>query len=361
MEGKRKRVFFMIKLCAIIILSLWLIVFIAHKLLTHSELKKMAAAGVYNPVTIENYDLNVYLYGSENGSHTIVPMSGQGVNTFSMSIKGVTDKFAEKNRIAVVDRAGYGLSDSTNTPQTVDRIVDDYRTALKRAGCNAPYILLAHSISGLYASYWQSVHPEEIEGILFLEGSMPNFDYIDHSSPFHELFLTAMCNTGLQRLFHDSMKGEISYRSLKMQEQKFAKAMEMHSTYTYAQHSESVLFIENCRKTLNVMQKTNIPKIYVYCQPDNFDETKEYLEYKNKTYEFYGKKPPYDLNNDAIIDRMANEFMDSNIDMLQYLSEFSSYIGNCKIEHVAGIHNIYKQKPSEIAALLAELIKTIEK
>ena len=365
MENKRKRVFVMIRLFLIIILSLWLIVFIVHKLLTVSEMKKMKAEGIYNPVNVGGYDINVYVYGNENGKHTIVGMSGQGVNTFSMGIKPVTDRFSSEQQIAVVDRAGYGMSDSTTTPQTVDRIVEDYRTALKRAGCDAPYLLLAHSIGGLYATYWQSVYPDEIEGIIMLEGSMAGIDgYDDEQSEItsmHELFLTGLCNTGLQRVFHDSMKGTISWRNLTINQAKYAKAMEMHSTYTYAQHSESKLFSENSKDTLQVLEKTDIPKIYVTSQPNSTEEIIEYMEYRNASCKSAGKEPLYDVNDTALVEKMTENFSDACLYQNQAVSKFASVIGNCRIEHIGGIHNIYKQKPAQVASLLAEFIKELDK
>ena len=143
----------MLRLFLIIILSIWLVIFIAHKILTHFELKYLEKEGIYNPVSVGEYDLNVYLCGNENGKHTLVGMSGQGVNTYSMGLKATVDRFASDNRIAIVDRAGYGLSDSTTVPQTVEQVVEDYRTALKKAGCKALYILIPHSIGGRYAEH----------------------------------------------------------------------------------------------------------------------------------------------------------------------------------------------------------------
>ena len=365
MEEHRKRFFVMIRLFLIILLALWLLVFIVHKAMTASELKKMKADGFYNPINTGDYDINVYVYGNENGKHTIVGMSGQGVNTYSLGIKAVTDQFSYDNRIAIVDRAGYGLSDSTNIPQTLDQVVNDYRTALKKAGCNGPYILLPHSMGGLYATYWQSLYPEEIEAMLILEGVCVGTDgmpgYETYPSSIHEMFLTTLCNTGLQRIFHNAMKGEMSWRNLTLLHQKYANAMEMHSTYTYAQHSESQLFNENCREAWKTLKKTNIPKIYITCQPANEKEVREYLEYRNETYTSLGKDPPYDLNDTVMITKKTDGFMNAVMEQNVAVSAYADAVGNCAIVHVPGIHNIYKQKPAEIADILAQLIDLIEK
>lgn len=47
-------------------------------------------------------------------------------------------------------RFGNGLSDDTSEAQTVERIVELYRDALEKTGQKKTYILIAHSISGIY-------------------------------------------------------------------------------------------------------------------------------------------------------------------------------------------------------------------
>ena len=37
--------------------------------------------------------------------------------------------------------------------------VEDYRKALKNSGVEGPYILMPHSIGGVYATYWCSQYP----------------------------------------------------------------------------------------------------------------------------------------------------------------------------------------------------------
>ena len=75
----------------------------------------------------------------------------------------MTKSIEEDNQLIFIDRAGYGFSEDTKTDRTVEQIVEDYRTVLKNMGEEGPYILLAHSISGLYVSYWQNKYPDEIE------------------------------------------------------------------------------------------------------------------------------------------------------------------------------------------------------
>lgn len=44
---------------------------------------------------------------------------------------------------------------------------------IQKAEIQATYVLMAHSIGGAYANRWSSKYPEEIEGIVFVDGSQP--------------------------------------------------------------------------------------------------------------------------------------------------------------------------------------------
>ena len=71
-------------------------------------------------------------------------MSGKGVNTFSMGIKPVTDRFSSEQQIAVVDRAGYGMWQYTgsgsvpgiSTDVDMNHCYKDYASIMKQIHCN---------------------------------------------------------------------------------------------------------------------------------------------------------------------------------------------------------------------------------
>ena len=110
-------------------------------------------------------------FGKQNGKHTIVSLAGLGMSDYSVMERRMTECLEEENTVVFIDRAGYGLSDDTDNEMTIDYIVEDYRKALNNVGIKAPYILMPHSIGGVYASYWVSKYPDEIEAIVFLDGT----------------------------------------------------------------------------------------------------------------------------------------------------------------------------------------------
>jgi hypothetical protein len=127
-----------------------LIIFAVHKYLSAKEYNMLKDAGYVNSVSVGNYNLNVSIYGNEEESHTIVGISGMGCNDFAVTVKPFMERFTDKNKIVVIDRAGYGMSDDTKIPQTVEQIVSDVKLWLSPTSTDYPEYMKAfdeHSAS----------------------------------------------------------------------------------------------------------------------------------------------------------------------------------------------------------------------
>lgn len=83
-------------------------------------------------------------------------------------------RLSDEYKIAVVEKAGYGMSESTDTERTVENMVSESREALKMAGINPPYILAPHSYSGFEAIYWANTYSDEIKAVLSIDMGLPD-------------------------------------------------------------------------------------------------------------------------------------------------------------------------------------------
>ena len=101
--------------------------------------------------------LNVYTEGESD--ITVVFMSGGGVTAPVLEYKCLYSRMSHKYRIAIVEKAGYGLSDSAKTERTVENLVEESRKALLLAGIKPPYVLAPHSYSGFEAVWWANNYP----------------------------------------------------------------------------------------------------------------------------------------------------------------------------------------------------------
>lgn len=117
-------------------------------------------------------EINIYTEGS--GDITLVFMAGSGVGCPAYEYKPVYRRMSDRYRIAVIEKAGYGLSGKAVTERTVENLAEESRAALKSVGIAAPYILVPHSYSGFEAIWWANTYPEEVKAVLGLDMGFPN-------------------------------------------------------------------------------------------------------------------------------------------------------------------------------------------
>ena len=346
-----------------ILILFFVVLFIVHKMLSVQEYNQLDEAGYVNSVSAGEYNLNVSKYGNENGNHTLVAMSGMGVQDYSVMLRNVTDSLADDNEIVFVDRAGYGLSDDTDIEQTTQRIVEDYRTALKNAGCEGPYVLLPHSLGGVYATYWESMYPEEIEGVVFIDTTELQegviFDDIEKSGLWNRIEIFG-CNVGMQRLLYDNYILPPSVNASEEQAT-LSKSLYIRSMTSNAALSENDLINDNCKTAYDNIVTNDIPKVYI--SASSFTETEQFSEYAE-----YVNERLIRGGSEAIFDTSGEEFVtlaEKTIEAVEERNEtilfpYFEKLGNCDYKAVPGDHYIYEQKPEECLQIISEFLDTLD-
>ncbi|MCM1991452.1 alpha/beta fold hydrolase [Oceanirhabdus seepicola] len=182
-------------LCVIIILFiLWVLI---SNILTVIEKKNNLPIG--KMVEIDGKEMHVYTKGE--GKDTIVLLSGLGTAAPVLDFMPLTDELSKKYRVVVVENFGYGWSDLTDKERTVEKIVEETRSALKKSGIQGPYILMPHSISGVYSMYYANTYPEEVKAIIGIDCSMPNMcEYFGEPSKTLPKCTAWAVPTGIARL-----------------------------------------------------------------------------------------------------------------------------------------------------------------
>ena len=62
-------------------------------------------------------------------------------------------------------------SDATTQPRTAGDVVTDLHALLQAAGETGPYVLVAHSIGGLFVRLYASTYPDEVAGMVLVDAS----------------------------------------------------------------------------------------------------------------------------------------------------------------------------------------------
>lgn len=118
-------------------------------------------------VEVDGHRMSVAVQGS--GPRTVVLMPGLGTPEPILGFAPLARRLAEQNTVVTVEPFGLGLSDGTDAPRTSEAIVDETRAALRELGFSGPYVLMPHSISGLYAMWWATHHPDEVAAVVGLD------------------------------------------------------------------------------------------------------------------------------------------------------------------------------------------------
>jgi len=143
--------------------------FINHRIQLAKEEELLIPTGQI--LGVNEHQMHVHTEG--NGEETLVFMSGGGTSSPVLDFKSLYSLLSDTYEIAVVEKAGYGFSETTDTARDIDTILSETREALIKAGVEGPYILLPHSMSGIEALYWAQRFPDEVKAIIGLDMAVP--------------------------------------------------------------------------------------------------------------------------------------------------------------------------------------------
>src|SRR5689334_23107309 len=124
------------------------------------------------PTLVRLVDIGVrrlHLHCTGSGSPTVLTESCS--SSFSIEwalVQGQVDKFT---RICSYDRAGFAWSDHGPAENTVEETMDDLHRLLRTAGISGPYVLVGHSIGGMYVRAYQRRYPDEVVGLVLVDAT----------------------------------------------------------------------------------------------------------------------------------------------------------------------------------------------
>jgi pimeloyl-ACP methyl ester carboxylesterase len=120
------------------------------------------------------YDIGGYsmhLYCTGEGSPTIVLSSGLG-DDFTSWAK-VQPVLSWQTRVCSYDRAGFGWSEPRPGIQDANAISSQLHQLIEAAAVQRPFVLVGHSISGIYLRSYAAHYPGDLAGLVFVDGATP--------------------------------------------------------------------------------------------------------------------------------------------------------------------------------------------
>ncbi|WP_311213813.1 MULTISPECIES: alpha/beta hydrolase [unclassified Arthrobacter] len=145
-------------------------------------------------VEVEGGLMNVVVNGE---GEDIVLLPGFGTSSPFLDFQPLVDNLAKDHRVIVVEPFGYGLSDGTERERTTGNIVSEVHSALEALDVDR-YILMGHSIAGIYGIEYAARYPEEVTAFVGIDSSVPGQPGMDTQFPTG--LLSAAKSLGLLRL-----------------------------------------------------------------------------------------------------------------------------------------------------------------
>jgi len=154
-------------LAILLLLALFLLAMTVYNQIMLRKNKALYETPLGQLVEVDGHNMSVYTEGE--GEHTLVFMAGWSTPSPILDFRCLYSRLSDENRIAVVEKFGYGFSDVVEGERDFDTILRQDREALQKAGIEAPYVLCAHSFSGYEATLWAQKYPDEVEAIVGLD------------------------------------------------------------------------------------------------------------------------------------------------------------------------------------------------
>ena len=291
-----------------------------HRIKLNADMKYLAANGYYDPVSVGDHSLNVVKFGNENGKGKIVVLSGMGAG-LSVDMRQMTKKLEKDYSFIFVGRSGWDGSDDTNDDRSLEVIVEEYRRALKNSEIEGPYILMAHSMGAVYASYWVSTYPEEVQAFVNIDGtyveSLSDEEKQEGSSD--NLFYKIAVNLGIGDILLPALLQNDS--GLSKDEWRTYCILQLLSIASDASAKEGACINRNRDAAWNSLVETDVPKLYISARDGDLEDVdcKEAVEKK----------------------------------LIPYLEK----MGNYEIAYLPGSHFIYKTEPAKCEEIIEEFLE----
>ena len=363
METVKKILKGMAKVLVVLLIVLILLVlglFVYHRIMISKNRTFLQEKGFCELASAGDYSLNVQKTGNDEGKHRIIVLSGAGP-CYRFSMKEFAGQFQEYNEVIFLSRPGYDGSDDTKDAMTVERVVESYRTALENAGVEKPYLLMPHSLGSLYASYWVSEYPDEIEALVNLDGTYPVSVENPQQQGGKDMFYY-LANLGVGDVaFHAFVPKD---PKLSADEQRAYDIMYVSTLASNALSSEGQNIDVNKNAAWEALAPNDVPKMYLSFRDAyrTVEEVQEYFDncgYKEDLVTIYSEDfTGSEADREGYACQKYLEEIEKN--RADELEPFVEKLGNCEIRYLPGSHFLYEDKPEECAAIVQDFLDGLD-
>ena len=117
------KIFKMIGIIFLIIFAIIAVLLIASAINHNNKLRKEARKFLPPGSMVEVNDKKLHVYREGEGDIPLVFMAGHGTSYPTLDFKPVWMRMIDEYRIAVIEKSGYGWSETSNSPRDIDTML----------------------------------------------------------------------------------------------------------------------------------------------------------------------------------------------------------------------------------------------
>jgi pimeloyl-ACP methyl ester carboxylesterase len=99
-----------------------------------------------------------------------------GAGGFGLDLLLAQQLVAQTTTSIIYDRAGTGWSDNLELPRPIDEVIDELDAVLRSVGAKPPYLLVGHSLGGLYVQRYAQRFRTRVAAMLLLDPAHEDWD-----------------------------------------------------------------------------------------------------------------------------------------------------------------------------------------
>jgi pimeloyl-ACP methyl ester carboxylesterase len=205
-----------------------------------ADRRKFPAPG--NLIDVGGFKMHIYCVGEGSPTVILETLSGGTSSYWGW----VQPEVATTTRVCVYDRAGRGWSELDLERMTLARTVRNLHTLLTNANITGPYVLVGHSIGGIYVRQFAADYPEEVVGMVLVDSAHPyQYERYPDMGEVNEYYLqlssvfSTLARLGLFRLYF-AWGGEIDFADMKEPQKSEIRTMWSSREYFESQHAEAI-------------------------------------------------------------------------------------------------------------------------
>ncbi|MDR7270958.1 pimeloyl-ACP methyl ester carboxylesterase [Pelomonas saccharophila] len=109
--------------------------------------------------------------GPPRGAPVVVFENGARMTLDSWS--AVVEALSRDATVLTHNRPGYGHSEAAEGPRSGEAVVEELRALLAAKGLKPPYVLVGHSLGGLYMQWFARRYPQEVQALVLVDSVYP--------------------------------------------------------------------------------------------------------------------------------------------------------------------------------------------